>query len=133
MDNATRQPPGGNMTSAVAGLLGETRTSLWGRIDQSQGAFLHAEGDDQDAYAVLSYAKALDGSTDSMEAALAQQPPQEGVQAPGSSPLPGMAMLALAVAFILMLLLLIVLILKRGNNSQGTRTAHGAEQKKGRA
>jgi predicted S18 family serine protease len=131
MDNTTGQPAGLNITGGVAQLLGESRTSLWGRIYQSQGAFLHAEGDDQDAYAILSYAKALDQSNDEMEAALAQQSPQGTAMQPG--PLTDVTRLAPAVALILMLLLLIVLILKRGNNSQGTRTAHGAEQKKGRA
>jgi predicted S18 family serine protease len=135
MDNTTAEA-GMNVTSAVEGLLGESRTSLWGRIYQSQGAFLHAGGDDQDAYSILEYAEALDASTDGMEAALAgtddgqAQPPNS---AANSSPLSGTAGLALIAGLILILLLLIVVIVKRGNNSQGTRTAYGAKQKKGGA
>lgn len=131
MDGMARQPAL-DTTAEAAKLLNQSRTSLWGRVYQSQGAFLHAEGDDKGAYAVLSYAKALDESTAAMEAALPQQQ-AEAVQPDNSGLIITAAAFALAVSFILMFLLSIVLILERGNNSQRTRTANGAKQKKGRA
>ncbi|MDD5340262.1 MAG: hypothetical protein PHV13_03355 [Candidatus ainarchaeum sp.] len=112
-----------------ATLPGENRTSLWGRIYQSQGAFLDAEG--EDAGKILAFARALDGATAEMRAALPED------NAPAEAPGGGLLMLAAAFvltsSLILMFLLLLMLILGRGNHSQGTRTADRAKQKKGRA
>lgn len=54
-----------DLDSRLQRLLAENRTSLWGRIYQSQGAFLAGSGPGQPgqkltAYQVLSYARALD-------------------------------------------------------------------------
>ncbi len=134
MDGAAQQPAV-DAKAEAAKLLNESRTSLWGRIYQSQGAFLQSQGDYGSAYRILSYAKALDESTDAMEAAL---PRREAEAQPAAQPekddlTMAVAAFVLAASAILMFLLLLMLILGRGNNSQGTRTADGAKQKKGRA
>jgi hypothetical protein len=158
MDSAAREPAAWNASTEVAKLLEANRASLWGRIYQSQGAFLHAGGDDDGAYRILSFAKALDESTGAMKALLPQgadsgNATRDASADTGMTPAGGLpswlglqpqdgqdytllmtaAALALVASAILMFLLLLVLILGCGNNSQGTRTAVRAKQKKGRA
>jgi predicted S18 family serine protease len=129
MDGAAQKPAGAGAQNGTAELLNESRTSLWGRVYQSQGALLQQEGDYADAHNILSYAKALDNATDEMKAAL----PQPAAQPENGTPTRDVAAVVLVVCAILMFLLLLVLILGRGNTSQRTRTADGAKQKKGRA
>jgi len=62
---------------ALTTLLQEKRTSLWGRIYQSQGAFLQEQNQSASAYSIARYAKALDDVTLKMKAAIAAS---EGLQ-----------------------------------------------------
>jgi predicted S18 family serine protease len=54
-------------------LLGENRTSLWGNVYQSQGAYLANTSSSLSAYRLLTYAKAIDETTDSMRSAIVKQ------------------------------------------------------------
>jgi hypothetical protein len=130
-------------------MLNESRTSLWGGIYGSQGAFLHEQGDDRGAYRILLFAKELDRSTRTMVELLPEDRDTTGQagngtmqagdgagQAEGRTQEDLLFLLGasiLTASLILMFLLLLMLILGCGNNSQGTRTADRAEQKKGRA
>lgn len=158
MDRAA-QEGGENAAEEAAQLLNGTRTSLWGRIYQSQGAFLQQQGDVKGAWRILRFAKSLDAATAEMrEAASADAAgsgrPVNGAQQnatgpaggtgntePAASWLPGgvagtlatLAAGALSALLILIFLFLLVLILVRGSDPKGAGQASGTKQKKGRA
>ncbi len=126
---------------AAAKLLNESRTSLWGRIYRSQGAYLYAQNDSAGALTILGFAKALDGATNEMRVALGTGNATQGQDGSGMARewtdhgniLPAGAAYTLAAAGILIFLLVIVLMIVRGTHPKGTRKAAGAKQKEGRA
>lgn len=154
MDRAA-QEGGEDAAAGAAELLNETRTSLWGRIYQSQGAFLQQQGDARGAWRILRFAKALDAATEEMrgaaadvsgsgepasgnETAAGRDEAGQSWQKTGSETPAGMdwgliAAVALSAALISIFLFLLVLILVRGSNPKGAGQAPGTKQKKGRA
>lgn len=141
----------------AAKLLSENRTSLWGRIYQSQGAYLYAQNDSEGALTILGFAKALDGATNEMRVALgtgnagagagtgvragawnatSQQGAgneAQGGEGQGGPETGGILFMYASGVAILIFLLVIVLMIIRGTHPKGTRKAAGAEQKEGRA
>ncbi|MFH0738181.1 MAG: S16 family serine protease [Candidatus Micrarchaeota archaeon] len=119
----------------VGALVGENRSSLWGRVYQSHAAFVSAQNGTKAAYETARYAKALDDATERMIEAANAPTDEEPEDAPPEDS--GASMLILAVAGVSIFLFVLLLIYMRrrndGDHSARTGKAFGAEQEKGGA
>jgi len=73
-----------DLDSNVSSMLAENRTSLWGNVYQSQGAYLAQSSSNGSAFSILRLAKGLDNATDSMREAAGISAKAESI-APSSS------------------------------------------------
>ncbi len=155
---ATEEAAADGMTGAseneslLAQMLGESRTSLWGKIYQSHAAFLYTQNETAGAFQTALFASSLDDATAEMRASLEysqnasgspgpQVPGEEGNESggqggTGEAPEEGTLMIlgfAAAISIFLFLILLLLLTRRKngGNNGKGPRAADRAKQKKG--
>jgi uncharacterized protein len=160
INNEERLPAGQELENSTATLMNETRQYLWARIYQSHAAFLYSQNMTEAAYSTARFAKELDEATAMMaakaanasaagaawqtagegehatpsaEGSQAQQQGQDLVPAPLALIAAGLSIFLLVVAVIALAMALRKPRRADGNDGQGTRRAHGAEQKKGRA
>ncbi len=125
--------------SNVSALVGEERSSLWGRVYQSHAAFLLAQNQTGGAYKTARLASGLDEAAaemvDAMEPVGGQAPPAaetEPEEERQDFALP--VILAGAISIFLFLVLLLMMTRRtHGTESTGSGKADRAEQKKGGA
>jgi len=141
METADKEIQQGNFNASerVDILLSQKRTSLWGRIYQSQGAYLASQDSMTSAYRILRFAKALDDETALMRQTIKTPVGQPEVPAAGDGAAvaqPGFALeKPLAAALMVVSILLIVggiILLRRGSDGHKTsryRYAHRAGKK----
>lgn len=128
-----------NASERVDILLSQKRTSLWGRIYQSQGAYLASQDSMTSAYRILRFAKALDDETARMRQSVKTPVGEPAATAPADATAEAGTSFALekplAAALMVVSILLIVggiILLRRGSDGHKTaryRYAHRAGKK----
>jgi len=113
-------------------LLKEDRASLWGRVYQSQGAFLYEEEDFKSAYRILQFAKEIDEVTAEMEGSMGQVSDEPSPVKEEGDVLLLAACTTLSILIFLFMGMVIVRWRSHGDNSPGPDTADRAKQEKGR-
>ncbi len=123
----------------ISALVGERRSSLWGRVYQSHAAFLLAQNQSSGAYRTARMARGLDEATDDMMEAM--EPIAEPAGPPAVKPLEEDGQdytLPVILAAVISLFLFLVLLLMMTRRTHGTESARfgkadRTEQEKGRA
>jgi len=117
MENADLDLIGMNesaLESEVESLLREKRTSLWGNVYQSQGAFLANTSSSASAYRILLYAKALDETTERMESNVVAKGGVIDISSPETE-------ILLFSIFLIITMLLFYVAIRLGRRSNGKR------------
>ncbi len=136
------EPPPGDAN--VSELVGESRSSLWGKVYQSHAAFLNAQNLTSAAYETARFARALDDATLRMvdegeyaDGGGEDEPLAEGRSLdpdwPGQAGWWPVALAACASMFLFLALLLLLTRRKHGNDRTGPLKADRAEEKEGGA
>ncbi|NYZ77707.1 hypothetical protein H0O02_05345 [Candidatus Micrarchaeota archaeon] len=134
-DAALLSMPEGGLNETVSSFSKENRTSLWGKVYQSQALFLIRQNEPQQgaAYRLFAYAGELDRSFGEMEGRM--QPFQDAAIAGPSENEPWLLLISIFILFSFVLLFILPRISKRrsyGIGSKGYRGTGRTGQKKDR-